>query len=586
MFKMKYLKFEMTLSFLLIVIIIITTAELINFWWIKDVIETRVSETTVETLKQIDKNMDSLFGNVEDISKYTLSNNEVRSLLKLTDRNSQEATELLIKLNEEYANLTNSKSFIAAINIYGKNKLKFESAGASTTNDKKFVKGEELLGTSERLYAVSPTYKRSYYTLGDQYIISVYRQIKDINNLNRLLGFIRIDISEKIINEIYKEASVGKTGYIFIADKEGLIISHSDKKLIGSSIKKEGFSSAILKQRDGYYKEKINGKNLLITYYQSDKHNMIYLGSVPYNELMDNVDKARNLTIIITLVAIIAAFIFSYILSMQISVPISVLTDSMQQVEKGDFDVKIEIKREDEIGQLSESFNHMVCRLKSLIEENYLIKIKRKEAELEALQAQINPHFLYNTLDIAYWSSRMEKAPNTEGIIKNLAKVFKLGLNKGNEITTISKELEHLESYLFIQLLRYEEEPLIQFDIDETIKENKIIKLLLQPIVENALQHGIVDMESGGCINIKGYRDKEDIVFEVSDNGKGIENSRIYSMLSEKPNRIGYGLKNIDERIQLYYGEKYGIVIESHLNKGTKVTIRIPKYQEDVNGND
>jgi len=559
----------MTISFIVIAVIIITITELITFWWIKDVIETKVSETTVETLKQIDKNMDSLFGNVDDMSKYTLSNREVRTLLKLEDNELAESTELLININEAYANLTNSKSYIAAINIYGVNGQSFESAGASYPVDVTSIKEQESLVPIDGRLLVSPTYKRAYYTLGNQYIISVYRHILDINNLSRQLGLLRIDISEKIINGIYKDIAIGETGYIFIADKEGTIISHSDKKVIGKNIQDEGYSSIVFSNQEGDYKETINGENVLITYYQSSKHNMIFLGRVPYKELIDNVNKARNLTIALTLIAIIITSIFFYILSTRISVPIKTLMESMQQLEKGDFDIKIDVNRADEIGKLSESFNQMVDQLKGLIEENYLTKIKRKEAELEALQSQINPHFLYNTLDIAYWSSRMENAPKTEAIISHLAKVFKLGLNKGNEITTINKEIEHLESYLFIQMLRYDDKPEIRFDIAESIKDNKIIKLLLQPIVENALQHGIADMEEGGYVYVRGYDDGNEIVFEIEDNGKGIEPEKIDRMLQEKSNKEGYGINNVYKRIKLYYGEGYGLNIASQMGAGT-----------------
>ncbi len=575
MLKMKHLKSEMTLSFIIVAIVIITSVELISFWWIKDMIETKVSETTVETLKQIDKNMNSIYGNSEDISKYTIANREVRKFLKLKEAEHDQSTELLIRINEEYANLTNSKSFIAAINVFGKNNLKFESAGSSFIMD---VEEAPVFQVPEDgSYILTSTYRRYYYTLGEQYIMSFYRQIKDINDFQNQLGTLRIDINEKVVNSIYKDIVLGQTGYFFITNKKGVVISHSDKAQLGSDLHSKSYYSTVFDKKEGYYKEKIDGRNVIITFFQSDLHDMIYLGQVPYEELMHKVDSARNLTLFLTLIAILISLLFFYLVSTRISNPISTLTGFMKQVEKGDFSVTVDSEREDEIGQLSRSFNQMVNRIKELVEEVYLTKIKKKEAELDALQSQINPHFLYNTLDIAYWSSRMEDAPITEEIISNLSNFFKLGLNKGKEVTTIGKEVEHLKSYLYIQLLRYEEKPEIIVKVDEGLFHYELIKLILQPLVENALLHGISDMDCGGRIEVSGKEEGDDIIFEVKDNGKGIESSRLATIFDEDSKHDGYGVKNVQDRIKIYYGESYGLTIQSEQNRGTSVRIRIPK---------
>ncbi|NLK27344.1 MAG: sensor histidine kinase [Clostridiales bacterium] len=364
------------------------------------------------------------------------------------------------------------------------------------------------------------------------------------------------------------------------------MISHSDKKQLGSDLHSKSYYSTVFDKKEGYYKERIDGRNVLITFFQSDQHDMIYFGQVPYEELTYKVDSARNLTIFLTLMAILISLFFFYLLSTRISNPISTLTGFMKQVENGDFNVIVDSEREDEIGQLSRSFNQMVNRIKELIEEVYLTKIKKKEAELDALQSQINPHFLYNTIDIAYWSSRMEDAPITGEIIYNLSNFFKLGLNKGKEVTTVGKEVEHLNSYLYIQLLRYDEKPEIIVDVDEKLFNFKIIKLILQPLVENALLHGISDMDEGGRIEVLGREEGEDIVFEVKDNGKGIESSRLQTIFDEDSKHEGYGVKNVQDRIKIYYGDNYGLTIQSELNKGTTVIIRIPKLQNGVNKND
>jgi two-component system sensor histidine kinase YesM len=297
---------------------------------------------------------------------------------------------------------------------------------------------------------------------------------------------------------------------------------------------------------------------------------------VPFKELISQVNVVRNMTVIVILLASAFAFIITYLISSKITTPIKKLTRLMQKVEEGNLNVVASVERKDEIGALGRSFNSMISELKTLIEEVYKNQISRKEAELRALQAQINPHFLYNTLDVIYWTARIEGAPKTGEIVNALAKLFRLALNKGDEITTVEKEVEHLQSYLIIQKMRYTEEPEIIVQVAPSIYPCKTIKLILQPLVENALIHGIGELEEKGIIKVTGNIVGEDILFEIADNGVGMEAERIKEIFEgNTEEKKGYGIKNVDERIKLYFGDKYGIKIYSEIGKGTKVEVRI-----------
>lgn len=323
----------------------------------------------------------------------------------------------------------------------------------------------------------------------------------------------------------------------------------------------------------------IEGKDVLVTYYTSSDQNLVYIGVVPFDELTREAEISRRMMIVVILVGLILAFIIVSIASMKITEPINKLSRLMQKVEEGNMDVLVNINRKDEIGTLGRSFNSMTRKLKTLIEEVYVNKLSRKEAELKALQAHINPHFLYNTLDVIYWSSRLENAPKTGEIVSALAKLFKLGLNKGNEITTVEKEVEHLKSYLVIQKVRYDEEPDIVIDVDPALYGCSIIKLILQPLVENALIHGIADLrDRKGKIRITGREYTDGILFEVTDNGVGMDETRIKEIFDGLvEDKKGYGVKNVDERIKLYFGEQYGVSIYSVKGEGTRVEVRVPK---------
>jgi two-component system sensor histidine kinase YesM len=551
----------------------------------KKTVELRVSESTLENLKQIDRNLDYILGDIQDISLFVVANKNIRNYSRMDIKDSEGTRDTLLALNEEFANLTNSKTYISSINVFGENGLSFETAGPSQVLVDSMLKEFEKRIPSDGSYVITPTYRRYYQSMGAKYITSFYRQINDINDFSQKLGILRIDLNEEEVNNIYKHIKLGKTGYVFIANKDGYVVSHSDKEQLAKNIKNETYFDPLFKKHDGYYHEDINGVDTLITFYTSKEQNLVFIGMVPFNELLTEVQLARKLNNMLIVVGSVLALIISYFVSQKITYPIKKLTKLMQKVEEGDLDVVINVDRKDEIGVLGHSFNSMISELKTLIEEVYKNQIIRKEAQLRALQAQINPHFLYNTLDVIYWTSRMENAPKTGEIVNALAKLFRLGLNRGSEMTTIGKEIEHLQNYLVIQKVRYDEEPKIQIDIPPEFYEYSTIKLLLQPLVENALIHGIADLEEKGSVLVTGRLEGEEIIIEVADNGAGMDEERAAEILQgEFEEKKGFGLKNVNERIKLYFGEQYGIKVFSQKNVGTIVEIRIPKVSGKSGG--
>jgi two-component system, sensor histidine kinase YesM len=580
---MRSLKYELTLYITLVIVIILTAIGSISYSRTKQAVELRVSESTVENLKQIDKNFDYILGDIKDISLFVVSNSNIRSYAKLQKDETDRISDTLLKLNEEFANLTNSKTYISAINVYGENGLNFETAGPSLNLNWNNMLDFQKILPKDGSFVMTPTYVRYYQPIGNQYIISLYRQINDINNFARKLGILRIDLNENEVSKIYKDIKLGNTGHIFVADKDGYVVSHSDKSELSKFIKDEPYFKTVFANKEGYYREKIDGVDTLITYYTSRELNLVFIGMVPFKELIREAEVARRLNLLLIIIGSVVALILSYIISLKITQPIKKLTVLMKQVEEGELDVVVDIKRKDEIGALGRSFSSMIAELRTLIEDVYKNQISRKEAELRALQSQINPHFLYNTLDVIYWTSRTEKAPKTGEIVNALAKLFRLGLNRGSEITTLKKEFEHLENYLIIQKMRYDEVPQIEIDVDPSIYEYSTIKVILQPLVENALIHGIADLEGEGSLRITGSAEGEEIILAVTDNGVGMDEETIKEIFQgDFQARKGFGLKNVNERIKLYFGEKYGIKIDSKKGKGTRVEIRIPKVSEKI----
>ena len=288
--------------------------------------------------------------------------------------------------------------------------------------------------------------------------------------------------------------------------------------------------------------------------------------------------------IIVTGIILGIAIIISILISKEITKPLEILKNSMKEVEKGDFETGyIEIIGQNEIVSLSKSFNIMICKIKKLIEQNITEQKQKRKSEIKALQAQINPHFLYNTLDSIIWMAECNKTREVVIMTSSLAKLLRESISNEEEFTTIEREVNYIKSYLTIQQMRYKDKLEFEFDVEESIYSVRIIKLILQPIVENAIYHGIKYKEGKSLISIKGYDCGNEIEIIVKDTGVGMDKYQLEHIFdnckrNEKSN--GVGVSNVQMRLQLTYGKEYGLVYESKKSEGTTVKIRIPKRGE------
>ena len=285
----------------------------------------------------------------------------------------------------------------------------------------------------------------------------------------------------------------------------------------------------------------------------------------------------------ITRIAIIAVFVMTLmsviammILTSFVTKRIRRLRSGMKEVEQGNFEVNITSDSRDEIGDLVNGFDSMLLQLNTLIKEVYEGRIKEKEYEMKALQAQINPHFLYNTLSLINWKAIEADAEDISKITLALSTFYRTSLNKGKNVMSLSDELRNMRSYLDIQLMMHDYEFDVEFDVDESIGQYQSLNLMLQPLIENAIAHGIdVKTDGRGKLTITGKEDGDLIVLTVADNGVGMSDEQAARILTEESK--GYGVRNVNERIKLYYGEQYSLQIESKIGQGTKASIRIPK---------
>jgi two-component system, sensor histidine kinase YesM len=273
--------------------------------------------------------------------------------------------------------------------------------------------------------------------------------------------------------------------------------------------------------------------------------------------------------------AIGMAILLLYFTTKVMTKRIEVLLQQIRKVERGDFRLSIKSMGHDEIGQVSFAFNKMASTIQSLIHDVYVKEIARKESELNTLQAQINPHFLYNTLSSISSLAIKEGAMQVYQMVNYLAKYYRVSLNKGKRIILLEQEINLVKNYVAIQKIRFRDKLHMHYDLDEQLFGNTTIKLILQPFIENCINHAIGD-ESGININVKLRQEGDDILLQVIDDGIGMTPEQLDHALNKSDNLSGYGVKNVDDRIKLTYGEEYGVSIFSRLGIGTAVTIRIP----------
>ena len=308
-----------------------------------------------------------------------------------------------------------------------------------------------------------------------------------------------------------------------------------------------------------------------------------------YQVMREGLVRWEGISIALMLAAIIFSVVAAWSLSRSIYTPIKKLHDITATITKNDLQALVTGDNVDEITELGLSFNIMIGKIRDLLDSKIKEQEMLKKAEMRALQAQINPHFLYNTLDTIIWMSESKKNEQVVEIVSALSTFFRISLSKGRDWITIAEEVEQTRSYLTIQKIRYRDVLDFQIDMDERIADNTILKLILQPLVENALYHGIKNKRQGGTIFVRAnLKNENEILLEVEDNGIGFTEDKLAQLEKELIDdsgdirmESGFGIGNVNKRIRLYYGKQYGLSVRSKYNIGTCVTLVIPAKKDN-----
>ena len=451
------------------------------------------------------------------------------------------------------------------------------------------VTREEWFGTTlertDNLHFTTPHVQYIFDNNENQYrwVVTLTRAVEITHGTSTEQGILLIDIRYSSIQQILENITLGNQGYLYLISSGGQLIYHPKMQLIETGQAAENIAAAI-GYRDGSYREKYAGEMRDISVKSVGYTGWKLLSVTPEKGLPLSNLKMRLFVVFVVASFLLVLVLINAFISSRITNPIQQLEKMVNAIEAGELDQEVDIGGSYEIQHLGRSIGDMAHRIKELMEDIVAEHESKRKSEFDTLQSQINPHFLYNTLDIIVWMIENEQKQEAVKVVTALARFFRISLSKGKSIIPVKDELEHVRNYLMIQQRRFKNKFTYEIEADKEVLNLASLKLMLQPLVENAIYHGMEFMDGDGEIHVKAWKEEEDLWLEIQDNGLGMTQERVKNILSEKTHvsskrGSGIGVKNVNERIRLYFGDDYGLVIESEPDEGTIIKIHLPAVE-------
>jgi two-component system sensor histidine kinase YesM len=544
-------------------------------------IESETTTHTVQLIRQVTRNIEFYVRQVESIISIVDANPDVRAFMSFRGSVQPFSAQAQTAARQLLSSISGAHPEIAGILVVSAENRPLSNEIQPITRDPLtdeswYRKAVDNQGTVQLLPRPIGRNLRSSHEYSADEVVSIVKAVVDPGS-GQVRGVVLIDMRLKVMEAIFQDLTVGLGGFLFIVAPGGAIV-YTPVNPIVYRVRDEWLDTPRTSSV-----RRIKGADYQIVSQGSDYTQWKTVGVFPMSEIMSQVSTIRYYSLIIAGVTVLVALIVSVFFTGGIARPVIELRSLMKEAEEGNLGVRFEGRQEDEIGYLGKSFNAMIEEVQKLIAMVYREQQSKREAELKTLQEQIKPHFLYNTLDTIQWMAQEHGAQDIVKVVGALTSLFRIGLSKGKEMIRLADEIEHVRSYLIIQKARYEDKFDFALCTDEEALSCLVLKLTLQPLVENAIYHGIKERRGHGSIRVEALRRDGMLVLRVSDDGVGMTVAKLEEvrvlLSSAQPSSeglAGYGIHNVHERIQLSFGTRYGLRFDSALGRGTTVEILHP----------
>ena len=573
---MKSIKTKLMLSFMLIICFVIALYTIFYYFQSLNNIKLKAGTGSYNSLVQLEKNVSNSFREIDSITKPIFVNPNVQKLLI-----SKADIETVVSMRTNLAQIIDTNYYLDDMTILN--------------SDMEYILGVKSIISTELLYKlVKEQFTENngdsnlwlgpfnvYTTTNEprKYYIQC-KTIRRISNFNEIIGFLCISIDESKIKDSYMNIIDNSKSSLGIINSKGIVFSNSDDKLIGktSEFLVQTYGEEMLNSNYNY---RIYG-NKLVSVFTSKQNGYIFYRVDELDEFNMEIRTLVVNIVIVILISFVAAFFVAMVFVSRILEPLKKLKQNMMMVQKGNFENKVDIANEDEIGNLAQAYNNMIQKIKLLLEDVRVLERKKRESELYVLHTQINPHFIYNTLSTIKWLAVKFGEIELSDLVSNFGMVLRSSISIGKRFVTLKEEIQCLKSYGDIQRVRFDKKFEILFDVDESILDCVVLKFMLQILLENSIVHGIEPKKESGLIRVVCKPEAGKLYFCIEDNGTGITPEKLQELKDKLKSRHfegfmkSIGLLNLKERLRIYYGEEYEIHIESEVNVGTKVFFHTP----------
>lgn len=571
------LRRKILFAIILLVFIPVIVMGIVTYVNFSNAMEKKSSSFYWISLLETDRKLKFALSEISSITNSAITQPAIQQSLK------QPNFVLTYDRKQEINNLLINHPMITSFSLYGKDRLLYQyNAPMSFADMQRQVWYGAMEGAEGRPVWSGPGENGSE-AAGNPVLVQA-RVIKDYYSLEDI-GYLVVYVKPDLLDQIFWEAATLKKGDILLVNRQGNIVFNKSGEHIGQRTEFPFLQADYTKSQD-YYIDNYQGEKSLITFLPSHNTDWYLAAITPMNMISSESDSIRNLAIILGTVSLLSAFLFDHYFVRRLVRSINSAVNGMKRVKQGIFmPITTPLRSDDESDLLIDGFNRMSSQISELIQQVQTEQGRKKEAEMQALMAQINPHFIYNSLESINSMAVLAGNRDISKMVVSLGKLLRISISQNQELIPLQMELEHVRHYLDIQKFRFEDKFSYRIDLPDTLRQVMTQKLIVQPIVENALYHAIEQMEEHGEITISAQRSRKDLIIIVKDNGPGFDLATMMSLWDTEhsnPKKYadsGVGLRNVHERLNIRFGHPYGIMVCSSPGFGSTICIRIPTIQ-------